>query len=173
MERLGGVAAFHDWREIEYRERDHFDVICFMRQAITANVKRMETGEWRGIERGTPDFRRTVVAMLCAGFATFALLYCVQPLLPEFARDFAVSAASATLAISLTTGFMGLAMLGISVLSERRGRRSLMISSMLFAAALTVASAFVRSWPVFLVLRAVIGVGFAGLPALAMVVDRE
>jgi YNFM family putative membrane transporter len=131
-------------------------------------ISRMENTDWRGIERGTSDFRRTVIAMLCAGFATFALLYCVQPLLPEFVRDFGISAASATLAVSLTTGFMGLAMLGISVLSESRGRRPLMISSMLFAAVLTVASAFVRSWPVFLVLRAAIGVGFAGLPALAM-----
>jgi YNFM family putative membrane transporter len=63
---------------------------------------------------------------------------------------------------------MGVSMLGISVLSESRGRRPLMISSMLFAATLTVASAFIRSWPVFLVLRAAIGIGFAGLPALAM-----
>jgi MFS transporter, YNFM family, putative membrane transport protein len=167
-ERLGGVAPFDYWREVENGQWDHLHVICFMRQATTANVKRMETGEWRGIERGTPDFRRTVAAMLCAGFATFALIYCVQPLLPEFARDFDIDAASATLAVSLTTGFMGLAMLGISVLSERRGRRSLMISSMLFAAALTVASAFVRSWVLFLILRAAIGIGFAGLPALAM-----
>lgn len=128
----------------------------------------METAEWRGIERGTTDFHRTVVAMLCAGFATFALLYCVQPLLPEFARDFSIDAATSTLALSLTTGFMGLAMLGISVVSETRGRRSLMIASMLFAAGLTVASAFVRSWPVFLVMRALIGIGFAGLPSLAM-----
>lgn len=139
-----------------------------MREAVPANVKRMETGEWRGIERGTAEFRRTVVAMLCAGFATFALLYCVQPLLPEFARDFGITAASATLAVSLTTGFMGMAMLGISVVSESRGRRSFMITSMLFAATLTVLSAFIRSWPVFLVLRAIIGIGFAGLPALAM-----
>lgn len=128
----------------------------------------IENVEWRGIERGTPEFRRTVVAMLAAGFATFALLYCVQPLLPEFARDFAISAASATLAVSLATGFMGISMLWISVISESRGRRSLMIASMLFAALLTVASAFVRSWPLFLVMRALIGIGFAGLPALAM-----
>lgn len=124
--------------------------------------------EWRGIERGTSEFRRTVVAMLCAGFATFALLYCVQPLLPDLAHDFSIGAATATLALSLTTGFMGAAMLGVSVLSESRGRRPLMIGSMLFAAALTVVSAFVRSWPAFLVMRALIGVGFAGLPALAM-----
>lgn len=123
---------------------------------------------WRGIERGTAEFRSTVLAMLSAGFATFALLYCVQPLLPEFAHEFGIGAANATLALSLTTGFMGVAMLGISVLSETRGRRPLMIASMLFAAALTVASAFVRSWPVFLVFRALIGIGFAGLPALAM-----
>lgn len=123
---------------------------------------------WTGIERGSPEFRRTIVAMLCAGFATFALMYCVQPLLPEFARDFRIDAATASLALSLTTGFMGLAMLVVSVVSESLGRRGLMIGSMLLAAVLTVASAFAPSWPLLLVARALVGVAFAGVPALAM-----
>ena len=53
------------------------------------------------IERGSPDFLRTSIALFCAGIATFTLLYCVQPMLPVFSRDFGISAASASLAISL------------------------------------------------------------------------
>src|SRR5690606_6910559 len=34
------------------------------------------------IQRGTADYRRATLALFCAGFATFAMLYCVQPLLP-------------------------------------------------------------------------------------------
>ncbi|HBH14119.1 MAG TPA: MFS transporter, partial [Leclercia adecarboxylata] len=31
------------------------------------------------IKRGTPQFMRVTLALFSAGFATFALLYCVQP----------------------------------------------------------------------------------------------
>jgi hypothetical protein len=40
------------------------------------------------IHHGTPAFRRTNLALFAAGFATFGLLYCVQPLMPEFSRDY-------------------------------------------------------------------------------------
>ena len=45
------------------------------------------------IERGTVEYRQAVLALFCAGFATFALLYCVQPLLPELALAFSISSA--------------------------------------------------------------------------------
>ncbi|HET7275726.1 MAG TPA: MFS transporter [Longimicrobiaceae bacterium] len=126
----------------------------------------MPTGP--GIARGTPEFRRTVVAMLAAGFTTFALMYCVQPVLPEFVREFGISPATASLSLSLTTGIMGVAMLGVSLLSEAVGRRGLMILSMALAAVLTLASAFLPGWTTFLISRALLGIAFAGLPALSM-----
>jgi len=39
------------------------------------------------IRHGTPAFRRTNLALFAAGIATFGLLYCVQPLMPEFSAD--------------------------------------------------------------------------------------
>ena len=59
-----------------------------------------------------------------AGFATFSLLYCVQPLLPAFAQDFRVSPAESSLALSLSTGFLAVAILGASAVSEVLGRRA-------------------------------------------------
>jgi len=58
------------------------------------------------IEFGTPAFIRTNCALFAAGFATFALLYSVQPLMPLFSTSFHVSAAAASLALSLTTGLL-------------------------------------------------------------------
>jgi YNFM family putative membrane transporter len=41
------------------------------------------------VSADTPvPFARISFALFLAGFSTFSLLYCVQPLLPEFARDF-------------------------------------------------------------------------------------
>ena len=62
-----------------------------------------ERGVETQIRHGTPEFNRTNLALFSAGFTTFALLYCVQPLLPVFARDFHVGAAESSLALSLTT----------------------------------------------------------------------
>jgi YNFM family putative membrane transporter len=52
------------------------------------------------IEAGTPAFRRVTLALTAAGFSTFAVLYCVQPLLPVFSAEFRVSPAESSLALS-------------------------------------------------------------------------
>lgn len=120
------------------------------------------------IHQGTPEFRRTNLALFSAGFATFALLYCVQPLMPVFARDFNVSAAESSLSLSLTTGLLAPAMIVAGALSEARGRKSMMVGSLLASALLTLFSALAPNWGIFLALRAVAGIAFAGLPAISM-----
>jgi YNFM family putative membrane transporter len=120
------------------------------------------------IERGTAAFHRTNLAVFAAGFSTFALLYCVQPLLPEFSREFGVGAAQSSLAVSLTTATLAVSMLAIGSVSEAVGRKPVMVASLFAAALLTVVSALVPGWRSFLALRAVEGIAFAGLPAIAM-----
>lgn len=120
------------------------------------------------IHHGTPEFRRTALALFAVGFATFALLYCVQPLMPVFASDFHVSAAQSSLSLSLTTGIIAPAMIVAGALSEARGRKPLMVGSILASSLLTLACAFATHWKTFLVLRAIAGLAFAGLPAVSM-----
>jgi YNFM family putative membrane transporter len=120
------------------------------------------------IHKGTPEFRATTLGMFAAGFATFALLYCVQPLMPVFARDFKVSAAQSSLPLSLTTGFLAPAMIVAGAFSEARGRKQMMVGSLLASALLTVLSAFSPRWGVLLALRTLAGITFAGLPAVSM-----
>ena len=43
------------------------------------------------IKHGTAAFVKTNLALSAAGFATFALLYCVQPLLPALSIAFGVT----------------------------------------------------------------------------------
>ncbi len=125
------------------------------------------------IARGTPAYRRMSLALLMAGFSTFALLYDVQPLLPQFVQGFGVGAAASSLAVSLTTGAMALAFLPAGVLSDRIGRRPVMIASMFAAPALTLLSAFLPGWPALLVMRALIGLALAGVPSVAMAYVSE
>src|SRR6185312_1445010 len=105
------------------------------------------------IRHRTPEFRRANLALFTGGFATFALLYCVQPLMPVFARDFDVSAAQSSLPLSLTTGLLAPAMILAGVLSESRGRKPMMVASLLASSLLTLVCAFIHTWPLFLTVR--------------------
>jgi MFS transporter, YNFM family, putative membrane transport protein len=120
------------------------------------------------IHQGTPEFRRTNLALFSAGFATFALLYCVQPLMPVFAREFHVNAAQSSLPLSLTTGLLAPAMIVAGAFSETRGRKGIMVLSLGASAVLCLACAFSWRWGALLTFRAIAGITFAGLPAISM-----
>ncbi len=122
----------------------------------------------RFIERGTPEFFWANLALFAAGFATFALLYCVQPIMPLFSREFGVSPAQASLSMSVTTQALAAAMLVAGALSEVYGRKPVMAVSIVTAALLLTASAFAPTWHAFLLLRLLSGLAFSGLPATAM-----
>jgi len=120
------------------------------------------------IHHGTPAFRRVNLALFAAGFATFGLLYCVQPLLPEFSRDYGVGEATSALSLSLTTGVLAFGMLFAGALSDAWGRKSIMVGSTLLSALLVLASAVMPDWTALLAVRALLGLTLSGLPAVAM-----
>ncbi|QPB19953.1 MFS transporter [Rhizobium sp. 007] len=120
------------------------------------------------LQRGTASYRRASLALFLSGFSTFSLLYCVQPLLPIFADEFSVSPAESSLSLSLSTGFLAIAIICAAAISEGLGRRSLMSISLVGAAALTIAAAFVPDWHLLLVIRAFQGFVLGGVPAVAM-----
>ncbi|MCJ2034934.1 MFS transporter [Methylobacterium sp. J-068] len=128
----------------------------------------MDEASARLIEAGTPAFRRTAIALGAAGFSTFAVLYGVQPLLPVFADDFAVSPAESSLALSLPCAMLAIALLVVSPLSEVWGRKPIMVASLFASALLTIVAVLVPSWHGFLALRALTGLAASGLPAVAM-----
>jgi YNFM family putative membrane transporter len=121
-----------------------------------------------GLRRGDPGFRRISVGLFFAGFTTFALLYATQPLLPRLVEVYAVSPGTASLTVSVTTGGLALAVIPASALSERWGRRPVMLWSLLGAVVFGLAAALAPAFWLLLVLRALEGVALAGLPAVGM-----
>lgn len=122
---------------------------------------------------GTQAYRLLLMAMLMAGFGTFVLLYCTQPLLPLFSREYRINAEEASLAVSLATGPMAIALLVAGALSDHFGRRAIMMTSLLLAAILTLVSAMVPGWHVLLAMRLLTGLALAGIPAVAMAYIAE
>ena len=120
------------------------------------------------VEAGTPAYRRISLALFLAGFATFSLLYCVQPVLPELAAHFGLGAANSSFALSVSTGCLAAAIFVAGALSEGRDKRRLMFASMALAALCNLGAALAPSWGLLLTARALEGVLLGGVPAVAM-----
>ncbi|SEM85605.1 MFS transporter, YNFM family, putative membrane transport protein [Pseudomonas sp. ok272] len=120
------------------------------------------------IEKGTPMFMRTVLALFSGGFATFALLYCVQPMMPLFSREFSINAAQSSLILSVATGMLAIGLLVTGPISDRIGRKPVMVVALFAAALCTMASAVMPTWEGILVMRALTGLSLSGLAAVAM-----
>lgn len=120
------------------------------------------------IEKGTPMFMRTVLALFCGGFATFALLYCVQPMMPLLSHEFSINAAQSSLILSVATGLLAVGLLITGPISDRIGRKSVMVAALFAASVCTIASAMMPTWHGVLLLRALVGLSLSGLAAVAM-----
>jgi len=120
------------------------------------------------MSRSAPAYRRTNRALFFGGFSCFALLYCVQPLMPLLAHDFALTPAQSSLSLSLATGALAVSLLFSSVLSDRVGRKTMMVVALVVAAVMTVLSAFAHSYAQLLAARTLLGFALGGMPAVAM-----
>jgi MFS transporter, YNFM family, putative membrane transport protein len=120
------------------------------------------------LERGSRAYWHAALALLFAGYATFSLLYCVQPLLPEFSATFGVSPAESALSVSVATAALAIAIFLAGFVSEGWSRHRLMTMSLTVSSLLTIVVAFLPSWHQLLVVRALEGLALGGVPAVAM-----
>ena len=121
----------------------------------------------------SPRYWLASFALFLAGFATFAGLYDVQPLLPAFAAQFGVVPATASLALSASTVMLAVSLFVSGSISESLGRKLPMVVSVFGSAAVTFACAFVPNFPALLGLRVLEGVAISGVPAVAMAYISE
>nr|WP_267302605.1 MFS transporter [Pseudomonas sp. BJa3] len=111
---------------------------------------------------------KTVLALFSGGFATFALLYCVQPMMPLLSQEFSINAAQSSLVLSVSTAMLAIGLLVTGPISDRIGRKPVMVFALLCAALSTLASAVMPSWELVLATRALVGLSLSGLAAVAM-----
>ncbi|ENP0421900.1 MFS transporter [Edwardsiella piscicida] len=126
------------------------------------------TGKPPFITRDRPDFKRVTLALFSAGLATFALLYCVQPILPVLSQDFAITPATSSLSLSVSTAMLAIGLLFTGPLSDAIGRKNVMVTALLLAAICTLICALMSSWDAILVMRALVGLALSGVAAVAM-----
>ncbi len=114
-----------------------------------------------------PATRRVKLAVAAAGISSFALLYAPQPVLPQLAAQYQLDPGSASLAVSVATGALAIAVLPIAALSEIVGRRPIIVASVTLSVVLGLLMPFAPSYPVLLAMRALQGIAIAGFPGVA------
>jgi YNFM family putative membrane transporter len=120
-----------------------------------------------------PTFTPINRAMLYCGFSAFALLYCMQPLMPELARQFHLTPAQSSWPLSITTAMMALTLLLSGAWSDRIARKTLIAAGLAAAAVLALLSAFAPSFGQLLLWRGLLGIALGIVPALAMAYLNE
>lgn len=128
---------------------------------------------FEGYRHGEAGFRRVSLALFAGSFASFGLLYCLQPLLPEFTRAFDITPAQATLSISMCTAGLGVGLLIAGPLSDSLGRTRVIRWALIGSSVMTALCAVAPNWTFILIMRALTGVVLAGFPAVAMAYLRE
>ncbi|WZH53651.1 MAG: MFS transporter [Nocardioides alkalitolerans] len=132
-----------------------------------------DEGPWAGHVRGSGDYRRLVVALFAAGFATFAQIFDAQAVLPALARDLDVPPATAALAVSATTTGLACSVLVWASVSDRIGRTRAMTWSLGVATVLSLLAPLMPSLTAVVALRALTGVALGAVPAVAMAYLNE
>lgn len=120
------------------------------------------------IHSGTLEFRRTNRALFLGGFSTFSLLYCIQPLMPIFAKEYGLTAVQSSWSLSISTATLAIMLVIAGAISDSVGRKSLMCGALFLSSLACSLCAFAQTYPQLLILRALLGLVLSGLPAVAM-----
>lgn len=112
--------------------------------------------------------RRTLLVLLVGVAAVFANIYATQPILPVLSADFGVSPARAGLSISAVVLGIAIAALVLGPLSDRIGRKPVMISTSFALVVPTFGAAFATNFDQLLFLRAVQGLLIPGTTAVGI-----
>lgn len=128
---------------------------------------------WSGHRKGSVEYRRILVALLCAGVATFAQLYSPQGILPRLAGDLHVDDAQSSLVISAATIGLAVAVLPWSLVADRIGRVKAMRLALVAATVLGLAMPWSPWFGALMVVRVFEGAALGGIPAIAVTYLNE
>ncbi|KAF7275640.1 hypothetical protein GWI33_011471 [Rhynchophorus ferrugineus] len=123
--------------------------------------------------KGSSNYYAALCALFFAGFASFSLLHCVQPMMPVLASFFQVSPTESSFALSATTFSLAISLLITGFISDAIGRKFIMVFALITASVLTMLSSLIPSWSFFLLSRVAVGFAVSGVTAFAMTYIAE
>jgi predicted MFS family arabinose efflux permease len=125
-------------------------------------------GDGAGHRRGEPAYRRIVLALFAAGFATFAQIFGAQAVLPVARDELGGSASTAALLVSVTTIGLAASVLPWSLVADRIGRVRAMKISLATATVVSLVAPFVPTFAGVLTARGLVGLALGAVPAIGV-----
>ena len=125
------------------------------------------------IAAGTADYRRVTWGMALGSFLVFANLYLFQPILPRLAMEFALTATQVNWVFAASTLTLALSLVFWAVVSDRIGRKKIMLLGLFLAA---VVHAFLLATPSYFTLiaaRGLMGIALGAFAAVGMAYMAE
>lgn len=113
------------------------------------------------------------VCMFLSGFSCFAQLYYFQPLLPDLARDFSLTASDSSLAVSFSTLGMVFGLVTTMFVADRLPRKVLIGTGLLASSVFSVAASFSPFFFLLILLSAAKGYLLSGATSVSMAYIAE
>lgn len=113
-------------------------------------------------------YRTALFALVVGTVGALAVIYCTQPILPQLSADFHVDAPTAGLTLSLMTAALAVALLIYGPLSDRVGRRPVLIGCCLGMVVPALGAMLAPTFAWLLVWRLGQGVLAGGISAVAL-----
>ncbi|WP_087025773.1 MFS transporter [Thaumasiovibrio subtropicus] len=125
------------------------------------------------IDLGTTAYRRLTFATALGSFILFCNLYLFQPLLPLFAQEWAMSETAVNSVLAVTTMMLAISLVPCAVISERVGRRPVMITGLMLLPILGGLMSRAESFEVLVLYRGLLGIALACFAATAVAYMAE
>lgn len=119
-------------------------------------------------DRGSLRFRRIKNSIFLSGLSVFAQLYLFQPVLPLLCKEFKISPAESSWAVSASTMGMAVGLFIFSLKADALPRKQLMGFAMLASAVLTLLSVFIHNFHLLIAVSFVKGAILSGVTAVAL-----
>lgn len=123
-----------------------------------------------------PESRKDTLISICvflSGFSCFAQLYYFQPLLPDLAREFLLSASHSSLAVSFSTLGMVFGLITTMFIADRIPRKKLISMGLLTSSVFSVAASFSPVFWLLILLSAAKGFLLSGATSVSMAYIAE
>lgn len=113
------------------------------------------------------------VCVFLSGFSCFAQLYYFQPLLPDLARDFSLTASHSSFAVSFSTLGMVFGLFTMMFIADRTPRKKLISVGLLASSIFSVAASFSPTFTPLILLSAAKGFLLSGATSVSMAYISE
>lgn len=128
------------------------------------------------ISDGHPTRHKDLIISICmflSGFSCFAQLYYFQPLLPDLAHDFSLTASHSSFAVSFSTLGMVFGLFTMMFIADRIPRKKLIGTGLLASSIFSVAASFSPAFTPLILLSAAKGFLLSGATSVSMAYISE